>query len=226
MRRLCRAKAEMETIMAVETTSHSAKEYAVYQGLMQEAMVHLRHCQQQRAVYLNLYVLLYAAALGAYVTVNHEDVFAKDAAALSYILAGLVWVLGIVTIMRAERFTGHMIHDRLIARRLRDKLRQVLPALRLVYRGHLQLVARDEFRRSPLNVTKAVDSLIGMLGAATGGLPFVLIPPYNSRLIGVSIAVALTIIPVVVWRREVKGLEDQHRECCCKDSDCADEPPV
>lgn len=191
------------------------KDQSTIVSLLTEAMNHLRHCQQLRASYLNFYLVLYAAAFGAFIAISDFESADKNLVALtSWGIGIFVWITGLITVMRAERWTGHTLHNLFIFRRLRHILQERNPLLRRAFKKKPKLVATNEFRRFPWSRAKAIDSFLAMIGAATGGLPWIVYPPENEITLGVAVAIIIAISPLIVWWREVTYLEKAHREYC------------
>jgi len=185
--------------------------------LLEDAMNQLRHCQQMRAAYLNFYLVIFSASFAAFIAVSSSSTLKQQVSALLGTIIGVfVTIMGLISLMRAERWTGHILHNLFIYRRIRHELQQRTPMLKRVYVGNPKLAATDEFRKSPLDRSKSVDSVVAMVGAATGGLPFLLYAPPDRALLAVSVAVVMAISPIVVWWREVAYLEARHRECCLR----------
>jgi hypothetical protein len=183
--------------------------------LLTESMNHLRHCEQLRATYLNFYLFLYAAAIGAIVAIH--DLVAADPNVViytSWFIGIFVWVMGLITVARAERWTGHILHNLFTFRRLKHILQENTPLLSRELLRNPKLIATDEFRRLPWSSAKSIDTLLAILCAATGGLVGILYPPGKDIRIGIVVAVIIAVSPLIIWVREVINLEKAHKKCC------------
>ena len=85
------------------------QEHDILLEIYRQRYEHVRHLQQMRATYFNLYVAVIGFSVAALVSIFSD--FRTLLAEAAVLIGGLLWIISILTMMRSERWGGHISHD-------------------------------------------------------------------------------------------------------------------
>jgi hypothetical protein len=184
---------------------------------------HVRHLEQMRATYFNLYLAVVGVAIGAVATICAQSSGRAIEAVL--VVCGVVWAFSILSMMRSERWGGHITHD-LRAIRVLDNhfiagylfLGKAIPVRGNPLRSlkfDRPLWSRDRSIETPTCILGAVLSGAVLGGATYPAFTTAHVLPSAAAAVG-SLVLGLVLIgvPFRVWRGEVRHLEERHKPCC------------
>ena len=188
--------------------------------LAKESMAHVRHSQTMRVTYLNLYLAFYGVAAAGFVAIwSTNGIAYSDKVHLSWFIGAVVWFFGLIVVSRSERWSGHIVHDLIAFSRLRSKLVDTNSILLEVFTTQPRLNPANDFSRPPWHPRKSIDSLVGIIGAMSGVLPYLIIPSGElSALFRIACILPL-VAPWGLWKYEVNALEENHKICCFQEGD-------
>ncbi|MCW5875933.1 MAG: hypothetical protein KIS85_03535 [Anaerolineales bacterium] len=182
----------------------------------QEAMEQARHCQRMRAMYVNFYITLYTASVAGLITMaTNSNIEFLMKAYVAWFIGLFIFISGLFSISRSERWTAHFWHNYFIFKRLRSLVMERQPEFKEVFRnGATGLFARDQFSSYPWAYDKGNDTLIAMLCSASGALPYVLFQVPNLAYLQITAIVIILSLPLAIWRSESKMAKAKHHLCC------------
>ncbi len=137
-------------------------------GLYKERYEQARTIEQLRATYFNIYIVIMGAALAALADALSR-VALTDLGSIGAIVGGAMWGMSLLTIMRAERFGGHISHNLKGVSRIRKQLAIKYPVVQAVLPDSTRRDGLD-FRRPPWSRNKSIETLAGIVGAGAGSL--------------------------------------------------------
>jgi hypothetical protein len=205
--------------MTEQTTPNGIMDDAEREILLQihgEAYEHVRHAEQMRATYLNHYLTIVGIGITAWIAIFEISKSSVQPIPKEWPIAlGLViWGMGILTVMRAERWSGHITHDLRVVRQIHSILGAEHPLVhRVVPERQGDLLAGIAFRRTLTDRNKDISPLAGMLGALVGiGIVAFELPAPD--WIRISVGVLGALFAFVQQQEEIVNLEERHRHCC------------
>jgi len=89
------------------------KEFEILLEVYRQRYEHIRHLQQMRATYFNLYIAVIGFGIAAIVNIYSDLASLPPQAAIS--LGSLIWIISILTMMRAERWGGTSVLGAIIS---------------------------------------------------------------------------------------------------------------
>jgi hypothetical protein len=190
-------------------------EYDILLEIYRQRYEHVRHLQQMRATYFNLYVGVIGFSIAAVVSIYGDfRTFPVEAAIL---IGGLIWIISILTVMRAERWGGHISHDLRAIREIQNAFASQFESVAQVIPFNPTPLKSFEFDRTLWNRNRSIETPTSMLGAVLSAIFISFTLPLDEwvRVVG---GAALVIIPILLWRLEVSNLKRRHAKCCLSES--------
>jgi uncharacterized membrane protein len=164
-----------------------------------------------RATYFNLYVAVIGFSVAALVAVFSDyRTFVAEATGL---ILGLVWIISILTMMRAERWGGHISHDLRAIREIQNAFASQFESVAQIIPFNATPLKSTEFDRPLWNRNRSIETPTSVLGAMISAVFL----GFTLPLVGwaqVASSGALAIIPILLWRGEVASLKRRHAKCC------------
>jgi len=181
-------------------------------GVYRERYAHLRHFQQMRAAYFNFYLAIVgisvAAAVPLYLTSPRT---VPDEAKV--LIPALVWLISILTMVRAERWGGHISHEIRYIRNLEGALAANLSTPATIgVRSSGDPLRSVEYDRPLWSRDRSIDVPASFIGGILSAIIFIaLASPLNYW--GYLGALGVIAVPWL-WRSEVAHLRTRHELCC------------
>lgn len=192
-------------------TKLTEKEYDILLEIYRQRYEHVRHLQQMRATYFNLYVVVIGFSVAALVSVLSEFHTLLPGAAGP--IGGLLWLISILTMVRAERWGGHISHDLRAIREIQNALASQFQSVAQVIPFNPMPLKSFEFDRPLWSRNRSIETPASMLGSVLSAIFIGLTLPLVEWARIISTAV-LVIIPILLWRGEVSHLKRRHAKCC------------
>lgn len=176
---------------------------------------HVRHLQAMRATYFNLYIVVIGFSVAAFVSISNDlSTFIDEAAA---IVGGMIWTFSMITMIRAERWGGHISHDLCTIRRIHNVLISDYAFLSDIIQTRPSMLTSIEYDRPLWSRNRSIETPTSILGCFICAIFIGYFVPFVVWLkIGVSIF--LIILPIIAWRSEVSNLKHRHARCCMLES--------
>lgn len=172
---------------------------------------HVRHLQQMRATYFNLYIVVIGFSVAALVSVfSNVYELPWDAVVL---IAGMVWIISILTMMRAERWGGHISHDLRSIREIQNLFASQYNLVSKIIPVNPTPLKGLELNRPLWDRSRSIETPASMLGALISAIFIGYTLPFL-WWVRIIIGVVLVIIPILLWRSEVSNLKKRHQKCC------------
>jgi hypothetical protein len=210
--------------MRKQTTHAEPLEKGALEALLEvyrQRYEHVRHVQQMRATHFNLYLLVMAAGVGALVNLYPAKQTTGEILWVATVAIGLaIWATGILTMMRSERWGGHIIHDLRVVRQIHNLLAIEYVAIRNTLPERSELLASIEFDRPFWSRNRSIETPVSMLGALLGiaiiavALPFLVWAQF-------AVGAIMFLFTIWQWRAEVANLKKRHANCCLRPSEPA-----
>lgn len=179
----------------------------------QEAYNHVRHVQSMRGMYFNIYIVIIGAALAALLSLDDKGEINFSTSVL--MLGIVVWIVSIFSIMRAERWTGHIIHDLITVRLAQNKLRIFFPTIDSVIPNESDPDNAIEFSRRLSDLNRSIETQIIIVTtvASAIGIAF-----YSGLVLPAQImlGIILVFVPFFIFQREITHIVARHDHCCIK----------
>lgn len=193
----------------------NAQEHDILMEIYRQRYEHVRHVQQMRATYFNLYVAVIGFSVAALVSIFSD--FRTSQGEAGALIWGLLWMMSILTMMRAERWGGHISHDLGVIRRIQNAFASRSESVARVTPFNPKPLTSLEFDRPLWDRNRSIETPASMLGALLSALfvGFALPLATSPRIL---IGAALVIIPILMWRGEVSNLKKRHAKCCLSES--------
>jgi uncharacterized membrane protein YfcA len=162
-----------------------------------------------RATYFNLYIAVVgigiSAIFGIYGNLNRIPI------TIILSISGLIYIMSLLSIMRSERWGGHIIHDLRAVRKIQNHYSSKNKAIRDIIPLNPKPMSSFEFDRPLWDRNRSIETPAMIIGSIMSALliGYFLSPPYNWIL-----AFLLIILPILVWRAEVNNLLRRHAKCC------------
>jgi uncharacterized membrane protein len=191
------------------------QEHDILLEIYRQRYEHVRHLQQMRATYFNLYVAVIGFSVAALVSIfNDSRTLLAEAAVL---IEGLLWIISILTMMRAERWGGHISHDLRAIREIQNAFASQFESVAQVIPFNPMPLKSFEFNRPLWNRNRSIETPASMLGAVLSAIfiGFTLPLVEWARIFGGAV---LVIIPILLWRGDVSNLKRRHAKCCLSES--------
>jgi membrane protein implicated in regulation of membrane protease activity len=189
------------------------KEFEILLEVYRQRYEHIRHLQQMRATYFNLYIAVIGFGIAAIVNIYSDLASLPPQAAIS--LGSLIWIISILTMMRAERWGGHINHDLHAIREIQNVFASNFKAFADVIPFNPTPLKTFEFDRPLWNRNRSIETPTSVLGAIISATFIALsLPlPYWAQL---SSGTLLVILSIFLWRSEVSNLKKRHVKCCMR----------
>jgi hypothetical protein len=191
------------------------QEYDILLEIYHQRYEHVRHLQQMRATYFNLYIAVIGFSVAALVSIFSD--FRIIPAEAAVLIGGLLWIISILTMMRAERWGGHINHDLRAIREIQNAFASQFESVAQVIPFNPMPLKSFEFDRPLWNRNRSIETPASMLGAVLSAIFVGFTLPLVEWARIVSGAV-LVIIPILLWRGEVSNLKRRHAKCCLSES--------
>jgi hypothetical protein len=175
---------------------------------------HVRHVQQMRAAYFNLYAAIIGAGLAAATTLLTQ--FKELPGEVPFSLGLFLYVISILTMMRSERWGGHISHDLRTIRELQNIFSSRYASLGKVIPVHKRPMTSFEYDRPLWSRNRSIETPASVLGAFASsavvgyGMALWGLPEWVCAIAGFGFAVGA----ILLWRAEVENLKKRHAECC------------
>lgn len=179
--------------------------------LYRQRYEHVRHLQQMRATYFNYYLTVIGFSVAATATVYVQfQSLPREATA---VIGGLIWLISIFTMMRSERWGGHISHDICTIRRLNNVFSSRFRLVNSILPLNTTPIVSLEFDRPLWDRNRSIETPASILTAILISflIAWVLSDELWARTL---IAAALVPLPVLLWRAEVSNLKRRHAKCC------------
>ena len=149
--------------MAEETKS---AEIRVLLELYRQRYEHARMSEQLRATYFNIYIVVLGAGLAALADALSRASLTQIGP-VGQIVGSVIWAMSLLSIMRSERFGGHISHDLKAVSRIRKQFAQMYPVVQVMLPDPKRKDTLG-FCRLPWSRDKSVETMAGILGALAG----------------------------------------------------------
>lgn len=181
---------------------------------------HVQHIQAMRASYFNFFIIVIGFCVAAIASIYAAGK-AQAFPGLLPSIGVIMFLISMLTLLRSERWGGHISHDLRAVRVIQKKLATSYQYLRDIEPDYDNPLTSLQFDRKPWDREKTIDPLAAIVGASLSG-----------AFIGVELSVALessTLIRLLAsffglligagvaywqWTLEVKYLEKRHQNCC------------
>jgi hypothetical protein len=173
---------------------------------------HVRHVQQMRATYFNLYVAVIGFGVAAAAGIYKLGQGLPWEAILP--IGGLIWVMSILTMMRSERWGGHISHDTRAIREIQNIFSSQHKVVAKVMPVNPTPLKSLEYDRPLWDRNRSIETPASVLGAIVSGL--IVAFAMSPDLWGAIVGVLLIVIPILLWRGEVSNLKKRHAKCCMR----------
>jgi hypothetical protein len=186
--------------------------------IYKQAYEHVRHSENQRANYLNFFLAFFGVTVAALLAgLNISGGKVQSPPWEVFAVAGFViWIMGILTYVRTERWGGHITHDLRVVRQIHAILGSVkdFDIISEVVPEKSEDILNDiSFRRSLIDRNKDTSPLIGMLGALLGIVLFAIVLPLP-YWVNIIIGFVGALFTIIQREEEILNLERRHRKCC------------
>jgi hypothetical protein len=188
--------------------ANKPREEEILLDIYRQRYQQIQHFQQMRATYFNIYV----AVIGFSVATIFSTDKLKSPLAIP-ILAALIWVISIFSIMRAERWGGHISHDLNAIRKIQNHLSERYEAIEALFPVNPRPLTSIEFNRPPWSRNRSIETLLFMAGAMISAIAVAYDLPGNPE-IRVLTGILLFVFPILIWRAEVSNQLKRHANCC------------
>jgi hypothetical protein len=174
---------------------------------------HVEHLQQMRATYFNIYI----AVIGFSVTTmfggfGNISLSGYSPSPLLY-LSILIFIVSIFSIMRSERWGGHISHDLIAIRRMQNFFTHRYKSVEEIIPTNLKPSTSLEFDRPLWNRNRSIETPIFMTGALISAVMIAYFTP--AVLEGqLFLGILLLAFSILIWRAEVSNLLKRHAKCC------------
>jgi hypothetical protein len=122
--------------MSEQTTHPEPLEKGALEAVLEvyrQRYEHVRHVQQMRATHFNLYLLVMTAGAGILVNLYQAQQTTGETLWVAIVAIGLgIWATGILTMMRSERWGGHISHDLRVVRQIQNLVASEYVAIRKI----------------------------------------------------------------------------------------------
>jgi hypothetical protein len=173
---------------------------------------HVQHLQQMRATYFNIYVAVIGFSVAA-MTSFEGSTFGAHPPVATLALSMLIWIISVFSIMRSERWGGHISHDLNAVRKIQNFFARRYKPLDAIVQINERPLTSLEFDRPLWNRNRSIETPIFMIGAIISGL---LVAGSSSLDLEYQaiLGVLLVVSPIIIWRAEVSNLLKRHASCC------------
>lgn len=192
--------------MAIKSDAHESE---IMLEIYKQRHGQVQHLQQMRATYFNLYIAVVGISVSSIFGIygNLERIPLE----ITLFIGGLIYIVSLLSIMRAERWGGHIIHDLRAIRKIQNYYSSKHKVVADVIPFNAKPLSSLEFDRPLWDRNRSIETPTMMLGAILGALLIGYFAPLNYSWIITGLMVVLAIL---VWRAEISNLLKRHAKCC------------
>ena len=178
-----------------------------------EAYAHARHTQSMRATYFNIYIVVLGISIGALINVATRDANPQWETMVS--LAAIAFLVSALSMIRSERWGGHIIHNLRTVREISNILGQHYSSISLITPYSPSPLQNLAFGRPLWDRSRSIETPAAFLGGAlslayiASWLPWSIPAKLVLPIVG---AIALYLL----YRAEINHLVERHQNCCLK----------
>jgi hypothetical protein len=187
------------------------KELEVLLEIYRQRYDHVRHLQGMRATYFNFYLITIGFSIAAVAQIYVG--FRSLNWVVVVAIFGFLWIMSIFTMMRSERWGGHISHDIRLIRGLNNIFSSEFSTLSRILPVNLTALEALEYNRPLWNQNRSIETPASMFFAALISLLLGLVVPVE-WWIRILIGISLITVPILLWRVEVSSLMKRHAKCC------------
>lgn len=169
----------------------------------------VQHLQQMRATYFNLYIAVVGFSISAMFGVYGS--LSRIPIELTLSTGGLIYVISLLSIMRAERWGGHIIHDLRAIRKIQNYYAAKYKMVADIIPFNTKPLSSLEFDRPLWDRNRSIETPAMMIGAIVGAILIGYFAPFTYRWVLSGLMIVLAIL---IWRAEVSNLLKRHAKCC------------
>lgn len=196
--------------------TNKERDEAVILEIFKNRYQQVQHLQQMRASYFNIYIAVIGFSVTAIFSFGGDGLTAPWAPAVLY-PSLLIWIISIFSIMRAERWGGHISHDLNAIRKIQNFFARRYKSVEGIIPINDSPLTSIEFDRPLWNRNRGIETPIFMTSAILSALMTAYFISSSWEL-KMALGVFLVACPVLVWRAEVSNLLKRHARCCLSSS--------
>jgi MFS family permease len=190
-------------------------EYNTLLEIYRQSYEHVRHLQKMRATYFNFYILVIGFSVAALVSVFSSP--SSDPWRAVIFIGGLIWIISIFTMIRSERWGGHITHDLRKIRIIQNTFASQFESVAEVVPNETEWLENFKFDRSLWDRNRSTETPVSILGAIICAI-FIGFALSKICWLQIACGLLLVIIPLILWRSEVSNLKKRHAKCCLRTS--------
>lgn len=189
----------------------SQQENEIFLEIYRQNYIHVRHLQKMRATYFNFYIGFIGISIAAVVSTYVKNTTIPVSIPIS--IVSLIWIISILTMMRAERWGGHISHNLKGIRDIQNIFSSQSKSLGQAIINNPKPLTGIEFDRPLWSMNRSIETPTAILGAVLCAL-YISCNLSLNEFCRIIIGVDLAVIPILLWRLEVSNLIKMHVNCC------------